>query len=62
MRLDTLITTQNLNLETLLCADSTFYGDLFPHVVKWGGELYRRRRTAHCVTPCTAVPSCTRAY
>ena len=41
VRLDTLITTQKtLNLETLLDADSTFYGDLFPHVVKWGSELY----------------------
>lgn len=41
VRLDTLITTQKtLNLETLLAEDSTFYGDLFPHVVKWGGELY----------------------
>ena len=28
------------SIETLLAADSTFYGDLFPHVVKWGGELY----------------------
>ena len=43
VRLDTLITTQKtLNLETLLAEDSTYYGDLFPHVVKWGGELYRR--------------------
>lgn len=41
VRLDTLITTQKtLNLETLLAEDSTFYGDLFPHVVKWGDELY----------------------
>lgn len=41
VRLDTLITTQKtLNLETLLAEDSTFYGDLFPHVVKWDGELY----------------------
>lgn len=31
---------KTLNLETLLAEDSTFYGDLFPHVVKWGGELY----------------------
>lgn len=41
VRLDQLITTQkNLNLETLLDEDSTFYGDLFPHVVRFGGKLY----------------------
>lgn len=41
VRLDRLITTQkHLNLETLLAEDSTFYGDLFPHVVHYGGELY----------------------
>lgn len=41
VRLDQLITTRKtLDLETLLDADSTFYGDLFPHVVRWGGELY----------------------
>jgi Arc/MetJ family transcription regulator len=41
VRLDQLITTKTtLDLETLLDADSTFYGDLFPHVVRWAGELY----------------------
>jgi Arc/MetJ family transcription regulator len=41
VRLDQLITTKTtLDLETLLDADSTFYGDLFPHVVRWTGELY----------------------
>ena len=41
VRLDRLITTQkNLNLATLLDEDSTFYGDLFPHVVQYQGELY----------------------
>ncbi|MFI7483895.1 type II toxin-antitoxin system VapB family antitoxin [Kocuria sp. M1R5S2] len=41
IRLDQLITTKTtLDLETLLDADSTFYGDLFPHVVRWAGELY----------------------
>lgn len=41
VRLNQLITTQkNLNLETLLAEDSTFYGDLFPHVVRYKGELY----------------------
>ena len=28
------------DLETLLAEDSTFYGDLFAHVVKWQGDLY----------------------
>ena len=41
IRLDSLITTKAvLDLHSLLAADSTFYGDLFPHVVRWGGELY----------------------
>jgi len=29
-----------LDLEALLEEDSTFYGDLFAHVVSWRGELY----------------------
>ena len=41
IRLDELTTTKpTLDLETLLEADSTFYGDLFAHVVAWRGELY----------------------
>jgi Arc/MetJ family transcription regulator len=41
VRLDTLITTKAvLDLHSLLAKDSTFYGDLFPHVVQWRGELY----------------------
>lgn len=41
IRLDELVTTKRtLNLETLLADDSTFYGDLFAHVVEWRGELY----------------------
>ncbi|QYC45973.1 hypothetical protein Nocox_42175 [Nonomuraea coxensis DSM 45129] len=41
VRLDSLITTKAmLDLHSLLAADSTFYGDLFPHVVQWQGELY----------------------
>jgi Arc/MetJ family transcription regulator len=41
VRLDQLITTKNvLDLHTVLATDSTFYGDLFPHVVRWHGELY----------------------
>jgi Arc/MetJ family transcription regulator len=39
--LDQLITTKNvLDLHTVLATDSTFYGDLFPHVISWRGELY----------------------
>lgn len=41
VRLDQLITTKGeLGLDRLLAEDSTFYGDLFPHVVQWKGELY----------------------
>jgi len=41
VRLDSLITTKAvLDLHSLLAKDSTFYGDLFPHVVRWKGELY----------------------
>jgi Arc/MetJ family transcription regulator len=41
VRLDQLVTTKRmLDLEALLEEDSTFYGDLFAHVVKWRGEMY----------------------
>jgi len=41
VRLDQLVTTKSqLDLSTLLAEDSTFYGDLFAHVVSWRGELY----------------------
>jgi Arc/MetJ family transcription regulator len=41
VRLDQLVTTKRmLDLEALLEEDSTFYGDLFAHVVKWRGDLY----------------------
>jgi Arc/MetJ family transcription regulator len=41
VRLDELVTTKHiLHLDTLLAEDSTFYGDLFAHVVAWRGELY----------------------
>lgn len=41
VRLDQLITTKAvLDLRLLLDKDSTFYGDLFPHVIQWRGELY----------------------
>jgi Arc/MetJ family transcription regulator len=41
VRLDNLITTKHvLMLDRLLADDSTFYGDLFCHVVAWQGDLY----------------------
>lgn len=41
VRLDDLITTKTqLDLSNLLDADSTYYGDLFAHVVSWNGDLY----------------------
>jgi Arc/MetJ family transcription regulator len=41
IRLDELVTTkETLHLAALLDEDSTFYGDLFAHVVEWQGDLY----------------------
>ncbi len=41
VRLEDLTTTKSvLNLHDLLAEDSTFYGDLFPHVVVWRGRMY----------------------
>lgn len=41
VRLDELTTTKStLDLTALLSEDSTFYGDLFAHVVAWRGALY----------------------
>ncbi|MCE1177952.1 MAG: type II toxin-antitoxin system VapB family antitoxin [Micrococcales bacterium] len=41
VRLDELVTTKRtLDLGQLLADDSTFYGDLFAHVVDWEGTLY----------------------
>ena len=41
IRLDELVTTTTvLPLDRLLSEDSTFYGDLFPHAVKWKGTVY----------------------
>jgi len=41
VRLSELVTTKRaLDLDTLLAEDSTMYGDLFCHVVRWRGELY----------------------
>ena len=41
VRLDQLITTKReLDLDVLMAEDSTYFGDLFAHVVQWHGELY----------------------
>ena len=41
VRLDELVTTKDtLRLDALLEEDSTFFGDLFAHVVEWDGDLY----------------------
>lgn len=41
VRLDELVTTKRtLHLDNLLAEDSTFYGDLFAHVVDYDGVLY----------------------
>ena len=41
VRLDELVTTKDtLQLASLLDEDSTFFGDLFAHVVWWRGEYY----------------------
>ncbi|MBA3524320.1 MAG: type II toxin-antitoxin system VapB family antitoxin [Geodermatophilaceae bacterium] len=41
VRLDELVTTKLvLELDKLLDEDSTFYGDLFPHVVQFKSVLY----------------------
>ena len=41
VRLDELVTTKRtLDLEALLADDSTFFGDLFAHVVLWREVLY----------------------
>ena len=41
VRLDELVTTKDtLQLAALLDEDSTFFGDLFAHVVSWQGDLY----------------------
>ena len=41
VRLDELVTTKRtLDLDALLAEDSTFYGDLFAHVVQYRGVMY----------------------
>ena len=60
VRLDQLVTTKStLNLANLLEDDSTFYGDLFAHVVAWHGDLYLEACIALCVPHCNSVRPCT---
>lgn len=41
IRLEELLTTKaTLDLQALLSADSTFFGDIFCHIVDWRGDLY----------------------
>ncbi len=41
VQLDHLRTAKKtLDLDVLLAEDSTWYGDMFAHVVQWQGELY----------------------
>lgn len=41
VRLDQLVTTKReLDLAQLFAEDSTYFGDLFAHVVEWRGDLY----------------------
>ena len=41
VRLSDLVTTRTqLDLSVLLVDDSTYFGDLFAHVVSWRGDLY----------------------
>lgn len=41
VRLDDLVTTKTqLDLDHLLDEDSTYFGDLFAHVVQWKGDLF----------------------
>lgn len=37
---DLVTTTSTLRLDVLLDDDSTYFGDMFAHVVEWQGELY----------------------
>jgi Arc/MetJ family transcription regulator len=41
VRLADLVTTKRaLDLDTLLAEDSTMYGDIFCHVIRWNGDLF----------------------
>ena len=63
VRLDELVTTKDtLQLATLLDEDSTFYGDLFAHVVEWrGSSTSRTACTGRCAPPCSSATCCTPA-
>ena len=50
IRLDELVTTTTvLALDRLLSEDSTFYGDLFPHAVRWQSVVYLEDGVHHAV-------------
>lgn len=41
VRIDELVTTKSkLDLAHVLDVESTYFGDLFAHVIAWNGELY----------------------
>jgi Arc/MetJ family transcription regulator len=41
VRIDELVTTKReMDLDRVMTEDSTYFGDLFAHVVQWRGELY----------------------
>ena len=41
VRIDQLVTTKReMDLDRVMTEDSTYFGDLFAHVVLWRGELY----------------------
>ena len=64
VRLDELVTTKDtLQLAALLDEDSTFYGDLFAHVVRVAGATSTSRTacTAPCAPRSSSATSCTRA-
>ena len=63
IRLDQLVTTKDtLQLAALLDADSTFFGDLFAHVVLWrGSTTWRTASTARCERRCSSATYCTPA-
>ena len=56
IRLDELVTTTTvLALDRLLSEDSTFYGDLFPHAVRWEVFVYLGDGMPSAVHACAAV-------
>ena len=63
VRLDELVTTKDtLHLAALLDEDSTFYGDLFAHVVRWRGDSTSRTAcTGPCARRCSSATCSTRA-